>query len=138
VPSPPIIIALGLLLLAAALAIWLTLELRRFLRNTPALTSVSGIVAFRRVVARQMWGAVGLVFLVLAAFSVVAIGLWHELADWHELPLLTICFGLFVITGLWAKSVEAQARAIPTIDEEIRRQRDRVIQIWTTRPLPPW
>jgi hypothetical protein len=137
-PSPTILVAASLLLAAAALAISLGLDLRRFLANTPVLTSISGVIAFKRAVTRQMYGALGVLLLGAAAVLVATAGLYFRLAEWSELPLLLAALAVFVAAAFWCRMAERRAKSIPAIDDEIAQHRDDVVRVWTTRPLPTW
>lgn len=132
------LVAASLLLAASALAVFLGLELNRFLAGTPVLTSISGVVAFKRVVARQMYGALGVLLLGGAAVLAAMGGLFLRLAEWNELPVFVAALAVFLVAGLWSRSVERRAKSIPVADDEIAQQRDEVVHIWTNRPLPTW
>lgn len=137
-PSPTILAASLLLLTATGLAIFLALDLRRFLAGTPTLTSISGVIAFREAVTRQMYGALAVLLLGGSASVVAVTGFYMRLPEWHELPVLIAAVTVFAAAGTWGRLIERRAKAIPVIDEEIRRQRDDVVRVWTTRPLPTW
>ena len=137
-PSPPILAAAALLLAATALSVFLALDLRRFIAGMPTLTSVSGVIAFRRVVARQMYGALGVLLLAGSATLVAAAGLNLRVASWREVPVLLAAVVLFAGIGVWCRLVERRAKRIPVIDDDIGQQRDRIVRIWATRPLPTW
>jgi len=128
----------SLVLAAAALAVALGFDLRKFLAGTPALTSVSGVIAFRKVVARQMYGALGVLVLAGAGAVLVAAGLLLGSAEWREVPAFLVAVAVFGVCGLWCRFVERRAKTIPVVDDEIGRQRDEVVRVWTTKPLPPW
>lgn len=132
------LVAVSLLLAAAALAVFLGLDLRRFLANTPVLTSISGIIAFKEAVARQMYGALGVLLLGAAAVLAATAGLYLRLADWSEIPVFLAALGVFLAAGIWCRMVERRAKAIPVVDDEIARRRDEIVRIWTSRPLPTW
>ena len=137
-PSPTILAASSSLLAAAALAVALSFDLRKFLAGTPVLTSISGVVAFRRAVTRQMYGALGVLGLAGAGAVVVTVGLVVGTVDWREVPGFLAAVAVFGGCGLWCRIVERRAKEIPVVDEEIGRERDRVVRVWTTKPLPTW
>lgn len=130
--------AASLLLAAAALAVSLGVDLRRFLAGTPVLTSISGVIAFRRAIARQMYGALGVLLLGVAAALVATAGLYLRLAEQRELPFFFAALAVFLAAGVWCRLAERKAKTIPAVDDEIAQQRDDVVRVWTTRPLPPW
>jgi hypothetical protein len=111
-------------MLAAVIALVLGLELKRFLAQTPVLTSISGIVAFRREVTRQMYGALAVLALGVAAAATASAGLLLGFSEWRELPVLLGTGGLFAAVGVWSRSIESRARSIPVGDDEIGRRRD--------------
>src|SRR5688572_21946522 len=122
------LVAASLLLAASALAVSLGIDLRRFLANTPVLTSISGVIAFRRAVARQMYGALGMLLLGGSAALVATAGLYFRLAEWSEVPFFVAALGVFFVAGVWYRLVERRAKSIAVVDDEIAQHRDEVVR----------
>lgn len=126
------------MLAATALSVALGIDLKRFLAGMPVLTSISGVVAFRQAVARQMYGSLGVLLLGSLAVLAAAAGFAFRLASWNELPVLLTAVAVFAAAAFWSRRVERRAKSIPVIDDEIGRQRDAIVRVWATKPLPPW
>jgi hypothetical protein len=44
---------------------------------------------------------------------------------------------VFAGVGIWNKSIERRAQAVPA-DGDYARERDEIVQVWLKRPLPNW
>ena len=136
--SPVTLAALGLMLLSLLVAVAFGIDLKRFLARTPALATPEHLEEYRRVVARQMYGALLILALALAAGAVMIGGIVLHRASPAELTYLLVLGGVFVAVGAWNKSVEARAKSIAAADGEYVRQRDEIVRVWMKRPLPNW
>lgn len=136
--STPILTAAALFFAAAALAFYLGLDLSRFLARMPTLTSISGVVAFKRAVAVQMYGSLAVLLLAVGAVCTATAGFYLEVSRWSESPALIVAVATFLVIELWARLLRFRAKRIPAGDDEISRQRDVVVEVWRSRPLPTW
>jgi hypothetical protein len=136
-PSVPALAAAGILLLAMVAAVALGLDLARFLSRVPALRSEDDLVEFRRVVSRQMYGALLMLAMAFASAAVIVAGTIAGATRPIEWMLLGIVGMLFGAVGLWTKSVERKAKVIAA-EGDYARQRDAIVEVWMKRPLPTW
>jgi hypothetical protein len=136
--SPAVLAAGGLLLAAGLLGLFFGFELKGFLSRTPELASAVDLAAFRRIVARQMYGALAAMVLAATAAGIAVFGLFQRSIRVTDLfPVLIIGMALLPV-GIWCKAIEARAKAISAGDESLRRQRDEVVDTWMRKPLPDW
>lgn len=136
-PSPAALIALTLMLVSLLTTLFLGLELKRCVSRVKRLDSPEQIIAYRRVVARQMYGALIIIALAVIAaivMLVAAVSGNANPADWFYIIGFSI---LYIIVGAWSKSVERKAQAI-SAEGDFARQRDEIVQVWLKKPLPIW
>jgi hypothetical protein len=136
--STPTLAAAAQLLTAAVLALVLGLELRKLLARMPTLTSISGVIAFKRAVAVQMYGSLAVLLLTVGAICTAGAGLYRGLSGWNESPVLIAVAAVLALVGAWTRMIEARATRIPVVDDDIGRQRDAVVRTWKRRMLPNW
>ncbi len=117
---------------------WFRRELRSFVDSTPVLASTSDIERMKAVVSRQMYAALAQIGLLAAAPVVFLAGLMtgalrptHVL--WVILPAAAV-----IVFALGSKRTEAEARALEAADDELRRQRDHIVETWMKKPFPDW
>ncbi|MDQ3331277.1 MAG: hypothetical protein M3552_11585, partial [Planctomycetota bacterium] len=118
-------------------AVVLGVDLMRFNARVPALTTADHVDEYRRVVARQMYGALFVLAMFIAAAAVMIVGTALELTSLFEWAYLVVLSGVIGVVGAWNKSVERKAKAI-TAEGEYARQRDEIVHVWMKRPLPNW
>lgn len=136
-PSALALAAAGILLLAMIAAIALGVDLVRFLSRVPMLRSEDDLNDFRRVVARQMYGALLMLAMAFAAGAVIVAGTIAGATHPIEWVFLGVVGMLFGAVGIWNKSVERKAKVIAA-EGEYARQRDAIVEVWMRRPLPTW
>jgi hypothetical protein len=136
-PSAPALAAAGILVLAMIAAIALGIDLARFLSRVPTLRSDDDLADFRRVVARQMYGALFMLAMAFAAGAVIVGGT----ITGHTRPIEWVFLGvvgmMFGAVGIWNKSIERKAKVIPA-EGEYAEQRDAIVEVWMKRPFPNW
>jgi hypothetical protein len=136
-PSPPTWIALGLILLALLIALVLAIDLKRCVSRLETLGSPEQIAIYRSAVARQMYGALAVLALAILAAIVMTIGTALHYASYGEWLYVIVPGIIFAGVGVWTKSIERKAQAIPA-DGDFARQRDAIVHVWLKRPLPNW
>ena len=112
--------------------------LKQFLDTTPTLASSLDLENFKRVAGRQMWAALAQAALLLVAPACFFWGLMiHSLtpADfvWILLPSVVV-----ILVARSFRSLELRAWSIPAADQYLTTERDRVVKVWRTKPLPDW
>ena len=113
-------------------------NLREFLDRTPVLASSMDLENFKAVAGGQMWAALAQAFLLLIAPGCFVWGLaTNNLTPgdfvWILLPSVVV-----ILIARSFRSIELRAWSIPTADEEMAAERDRIVRVWRTRPLPDW
>lgn len=131
-----------LMLLFPALAIvnawWFGRELRAFVAATPSIASTADIERMKSVVGRQMIAALIQIPLLAAGPILYAVGLLRHVLRPGDVVFVIVPSAAVLAIGLASKRIEAVARALPAIDDELRRQRDAIVHTWLKKPLPDW
>jgi hypothetical protein len=130
--------AAGLLLATAGLSLLAAWDLNRFLQRTPAIDAPQDLHDFRRLVARQMYGALTMIVPAVAAGLVMGYGVVQDLVTWQEITAVGLFAVVFLLLGVWLKKLEARVKAVPAADPELRAERDRVAQVWVKKMFPDW
>lgn len=136
----PVLLALivGIPVMGVLLQVYFSHQIRRFLRETGALESAEDLERFKGIAAIQMYAALVLLPILMAPVVLYGYGLWSgELAPSDLLFVLVPSLALFV-AGQAGKRVERQMYEMPVADEELGRERDRVVQVWQHKPFPEW
>jgi hypothetical protein len=134
----PVLIAAAFLGLGLVLGVIMTLDLLSLLKEIGALESPTDLDHFKRVVKRQMYAALMTIVLAGCAAIALTVGFIQGSVEWtHTYPILALA-GVYIVTGIWTKSVEARAKQIPTGNDEIQIERDRVVKVWMSRAFPDW
>ncbi len=112
--------------------------LKEFLDKTPELASSLDLENFKKVVGRQMRAALGQAVLLLIAPVCFFWGLMiHSLTPgdfvWILLPSVVV-----ILVARSFRSLELKAWAIPAANDYLIGERDRVVKVWRTKPLPDW
>ena len=113
-------------------------NLKEFLERTPELASSLDLENFKRVAGRQMWAALAQGGLLLIAPACFFWGLMiHCLTPgdfvWILLPSVVV-----ILVARSFRSLELKAWSIPAANEYLTGERDRVVKVWRTKPLPDW
>lgn len=136
--SSLILAILGTQALALAHAAYQGSDLKRFLRQTPALTSSHDMEQFKGVARRQMIAA-----LLQAALLLIAPGcfIWGltlgHLSPGDFVWLLMPSVAVILVARSY-RGLENQIWNLPTEDPTLRDERDRVVKTWKSKPLPDW
>ncbi len=112
--------------------------LKQFLDTTPRLASSMDLENFKTAAGRQMWAALAQAALLLIAPACFFWGLMIDSltpADfvWILLPSVVV-----ILVARSFRSLELRAWAIPAANEYLTMERDRVVKVWRTKPLPDW
>ncbi len=112
--------------------------LKEFLDKTPELASSLDLENFKKMAGRQMWAALGQAVLLLIAPACFFWGLMiHSLTPgdfvWILLPSVIV-----ILVARSFRSLELKAWAIPAADDSLAVERDRIVKVWRTKPIPDW
>jgi len=133
---------LFLVLLFPALALlnawWFGRELRVFVDATPAVSSTADLERMKHVVGRQMRAALVQIVLLLAGPAVFFVGLLRGELHPTDVMFIILPSAAVIVLATVYKRVEGRARSIPVHDDELRRQRDAIVETWLKKPLPDW
>ncbi len=133
---------LTVMLISPALAIFNVViqgrGLKEFLDKTPMLASSLDLENFKKVAGRQMWAALAQAVLLLIAPACFFWGVVNQSlkpADfiWILLPSVVV-----ILVARSFRSLELRAWSIPAANEYLTTERDRVVKVWRTKPLPDW
>ena len=124
--------------LALANLWWFGRELRSFVDSTPVLASTADIERMKRVVARQMYAAMAQILLLAGAPILFVFGLARGVLRPTDALYVILPAAAVIVFSLGFKRTEAAARSLEAADDELARQRDRIVQTWMRKPLPDW
>ena len=123
---------------AAGNALWFGFELRRFANSTPVLASSSDLARFKTVVAHQMKAALAQIGLLATPAAVFAYGLVGEHLIGTDLLFIVVPSAIIVVLAVTFRSWEVRVRSIAAANPELAAQRDEIVKIWRSKPLPNW
>lgn len=112
--------------------------LQAYVRQTKRINDITALGQFQKVVARQMYGALVQLVLLIAPTFLYFIGIPTQILRFSDIILVIIPGAFLVVLGYLFKKVEAKACRIPAVGEDLDKQRLAVIKTWRTRPLPNW
>ena len=131
-----------LMLLFPALAIvnawWFGRELNTFLDATPAIASTADIERLKAVVKRQMFAALVQIPLLAAGPAIYFLGLLRQVLRPADVVFVIVPSAAVLALSLATRRVEAATRSRHTPDDELRRQRDAIVDTWLKKPFPDW
>jgi uncharacterized membrane protein len=120
-------------------AIVTAIDMTRFLVRTPELRDEADMEAYRRLVGRNMLAALVTLLFGVPALILVGVAYYMEYVDWCILSLaLMVTAALSLAATVWTKALEKRLKNIPTADEAMDAERDRVVDVWHKRMLPDW
>lgn len=113
-------------------------NLKRFLEETPELNSSLDLERFKAIAGRQMHAALVQGALLLIAPAGFFWGLFVEALTpgdfvWILLPSVVVILAARSFRGL-----ELKAWSLPATDQYLADQRDHVVKVWRSKPLPDW
>lgn len=117
---------------------WFGRELRTFVDSTPVISSTMDIERMKAVVSRQMYAALAQIVLLAAAPAVFLVGLIRGALQPPDVLYVIVPSAAVIVLSLGFKRIEAEARRLEAADDELRRQRDRIVRTWMRKPLPDW
>jgi hypothetical protein len=128
----------GFLGAGALNAVWFGLELRRFARSTPVLSSSSDLEAFKRVVAHQMHAALLQIVLLGLPAALFAVGIVGDMLEPGDILFVILPSVGIVLLGAIFRRTELKVRAIRPASPEMKAERDAIVQVWLKKPFPNW
>jgi hypothetical protein len=124
--------------IAIANAWWFGSELQRFARQVTRFDSTADVELFKGVVARQMYAALAQIVLLAVPPILFFVGIIRKDLGPGDVLYIILPSAVVILVALVYKKVESQVRAIPAADDELRRQRDAIVETWIKKPLPDW
>lgn len=136
----PVLLALivGIPVMGVLLQIYFSHQIRCFLRETRALESAGDLDRFKGVAAIQMYAALVLLPILMAPLALYIYGLWSGELPPSDLVFLLVPSLALIVAGQAGKRVERRMHEMPIADEELGRERDRVVDVWLHKPFPDW
>jgi hypothetical protein len=128
----------GLPLIGIGLGFYFRSELRRFLREVPAIRTTGDLERYKAVVARNMYAALVQILILGAPWVVFLYGAFiaDVLSVIDTLYIAVPSIGVFVM-GQYINQEETRMKTIPVIPE-LQAQRDAVVRSWGSKPTPDW
>lgn len=113
--------------------------LKKFLTTTPEIASTQDMERFKQLVKGQMYAALVQIAILSIPILVFAYGLWIKVLKPNTDILYMLVPSLVVLgAGMALKSVERNVQNVPTANEELTKERDRIVDIWLHQPFPNW
>lgn len=113
-------------------------NLKRFLDRTPELASTLDLENYMRVVGRQMWAALVQAVLLLIAPACFVWGLAIRCLTPGDFVWILLPNVVVILVARSFRSLELRAWSLPAADQELAAERDRIVHVWKTKPLPDW
>jgi hypothetical protein len=129
---------LGLPALAVLNALWFGTELKNFLSSTPSLESSRDLERFKAVVAHQMVAALVQIVLLATPPVLFFVGVFRGVVRPSDILYIIGPSAVILVVASVYRGHERRARAIPTTDPELEKQRDAIVRTWLRKPLPDW
>ena len=113
-------------------------ELNRFLRDTPELSSSHDLETLKRLAGRQMRAALLQGVLLIIGPVCFFWGLmFNHLTPgdfvWILLPSVTV-----ILIARSLRTLESKVWSLPAAGQDLETERDRIVKVWRTKPLPDW
>jgi len=124
--------------ISLAIIIRLGREMKDFVADMPALQTVEHLNCFKRLVARNMYGALAQIVLFLIPWVVYVFGLNYRALLQGEVAIIFALSIATFIANLRMKKDEEAVRHLPVEDPDLRAERDRVVETWMRKVLPDW
>lgn len=124
--------------LALLNAIFQGKNLKDFLDRTPLLASSKDLEGFKDVVSRQMWAALAQAGLLLVAPGCYFWGLVTDSLKPGDFVWILLPSVIVILVARSFRGIELRAWSLPSADQEIASERDRIVSIWKTKPFPNW
>ncbi len=136
------LLLLTAMLISPALAIVNALiqgrALKQFLETTPELASSLDLENFKRIAGRQMWAALAQGVLLLIAPACFFWGLMIDSLTPGDFVWILLPSVIVILVARSFRTLELKAWAIPAANQHLTNERDRVVKVWRTKPLPDW
>lgn len=135
-----LLIALILAFSIAGLAnsLWFGLELRRFTKSTPVLSSDLHLARYKKLVAHQMHAALLQIVLLSAPIVITVVGIVSEILEPGDIFFVIVPAVPILLVGFYFRSWEVKTRNIPTATPGLEEERDAVVRTWLRKARPDW
>ncbi len=136
--STLITLLLALPAIGAASALYFGNELQRFLEKVPILASTRDLERLKVVIARQMYAALAQIVILGAPMIVFFIGFRSGDLSPADLVFIIIPSAIILLIASTHKKTEKQVQTMPTADEYLEKERDKLVETWLKKPFPDW
>ncbi|MCU0241033.1 MAG: hypothetical protein MUF51_01265 [Vicinamibacteria bacterium] len=119
---------------SAAISVGSLVQLNRFLAGTRSITDEACLDRFKSLARIQMYLALAITVL-LGSGMLLGMALIMKYGLFGLACVLVVNMLLFGI-AMYHKSVEGQARSLPTGSEDLAKEYRRVSESWVKKPLP--
>jgi hypothetical protein len=119
-------------------AFWFGRELADFLVKYDGLRSDQDMLAYKRVVGRQMYAALVQIVLLLMPTLLFFTGFFSGVLKVLDLVFVVVPSVLVIVVGMRYKRLEEPMKAILAATPELENERDDVVATWLKKPFPDW
>lgn len=125
-------------MLAIVNAIYFMGRLRRLVSDVRTLTSEYDMRRYRHEVRLQMYAALAQIGFLSTPILLLFYGAFSRRLRPLDVLYVIIPSVIVIIVGRIMKKTEQAAKNMPASTPELELERNRVVRIWDTRPLPDW
>lgn len=130
---------LALPAICIGLLIFFMAELKRWADSVRVIRTVEQLDEFKALARRQMYAALVALVCIIGPYVLYWIGYFKDVLRWTDFWLFAVLPSLAVAAvGKLCKPIEQRVQQMPVEDETLRRERDRVVQVWMKEPFPNW
>lgn len=132
-----LVILVGIPIVLSVNGVVLGLRLKGFVERVREIKSRSDLQAFQGVVKVQMYAALAVIGLMGLDAVVFAYGFFSDLLELSHILWPLIPSVLLFVVGKYFQNVEHAAQQMP-VAEELRGERQKVVETWLNKPFPDW
>lgn len=133
---PLLIVSAALPALGLLISAWNGRQMKQFLAEVSMLEDHHDLERFKDEAGRNMYFALVIMGLIgIAAVPVIAGFIFYGQI------FLTVTLGVgatYSLSGYCLTKLEKKIQKIPTANEALERERDRIVTIWLKKALPDW
>lgn len=119
-------------------AVYFIGRLRGLVEDLKVLTSEWDMKRYRHEVRLQMYASLLQIGLLGAPVVLFFYGLFSHRLPGGDVLYVIIPSAVVILVGKILQRVELEAKNMPASTPELERERNRVVHVWNTRPLPDW
>jgi hypothetical protein len=125
-------------IIALAMAVISGMEMKAFVAEVQVMRTAEQLARFKRLAARNMYGALLQILLFIVPWGVYIFGLSQQVLRQGEVVIIFVLSIVTFLVSMFLKKDEEAARALRVEDPDLRAERDRVVKTWMHKAFPDW